>query len=164
MIIHDVTIRPSGDLHSRREIDSAAVKPAAVAVCRQWIAAGGGQYPRQRSETPLHRLHLRLSSPGPGVAVATLSVGRVIHVPVTTSVLLAADADPSAERQAVTAVQGMIRRIVSRTPGAEPGYDLAGVKERPLIASLILTPHADLAIVADIETCLAVAYFTGGDA
>jgi hypothetical protein len=83
-------------------------------------------------------------------------------IPVTTSVLLAGGG-PTAEEEVIREFQGLVIRIHRDTP-VEPAWDLAGIVERPMIASLIL-PSAYAAgqeavgMIADMETCLAAAYF-----
>jgi hypothetical protein len=160
LIFYDLTIDSTGDRFSKRAKDSATLSPAAVRVMRGLIGANGG-------EIPLDGLrHIRLqwtTDPArPGTALATFLSRK--H-PLTTSVLLTDSTSVDDARYAAKIVQGLLQKILRSLPGIEPGFDLLAVTERPVIATLVLPglPHPDLPMVADMETCLAAAYFLTKD-
>src|SRR5262249_46516170 len=95
---------------------------------------------------------------GRGAAVATFSY---LGLPVTTSALLGG-VDPFAEADVTAQLQAMIARLFAGAP-IEPDLGMAGITQRPAIASLLLPKayaagrHA-VALIADLETCLMGAF------
>jgi hypothetical protein len=83
-----------------------------------------------------------------------------------TSVLLS-DRDREAEWQVISAVAQMETRLPSVPPEHGVGFDLATIRARPAICTIVLPSSlavgADLpdvlGIITDMETCLAAAYF-----
>src|SRR5262249_40071511 len=143
----------AGGDHSRREHDSAALLPEAVAVFRGMLAAGPW-FSRAPVPAAPPGYSLTWTEAGRGAAAATFWFQ---DVPVTTSALLAG-LDADAEAEVTGQIQEMTLRFFAGTP-LEPGFDLAEIAERPVIISLIL-PSAfaaggeAVALVADCETCL----------
>lgn len=161
MIYHDVTIAAMGERRSHRTHDTARLAPEAVEVFAGMLARHGPAFFEPIPIPAFAHLSLRWTAALPGVALATF--GRGDH-PYTTSVLLAGT-NPADEPAALRTVQGLVNDLLRQLApaGTEPGYDLAGVRERPVIASVVLpsaVPGDDLQLIADMETCLAAAYIT----
>jgi hypothetical protein len=158
MIYYDCTVTLAGDAYSRRTHDSARLVRAAVDVFARMLAAHGDSF---REPVPVPPgsapVWLGWDAPEPGTAgLATFFAAG--EVAVTSSVLLSGY-DPAADRKAAVYLQALIRRC--HPEQVEPGYDLMAIRERPVIVSVPL-PWADpetMALVADMETCLAAAYF-----
>lgn len=150
--IHDYTVTAAGELWSRRIIRPTEVEPAAVALVAGLIAGGAC-----KCEVP-HSGGLSLSyTPDQrGVALATIWRGRV---PLTTSALLTGR-DPGADAEALAALQRMIEPVWRRA-GMPDRFPLWSLDARPVILSVPFpVPDPDgIAMAADIETVLAVAYF-----
>jgi hypothetical protein len=157
VLFHDVTLE-AGDLVSRRVHDTGTLAPEAVRVFTKMLRVGGDHFRKTIPVPGLGRLELSWTSETRGAAMATFWSGG--KHPLTTSALLSG-LDPAADAEAAQALQGLALQLFRGTP-IEPGFSLRAIAERPLIASLIvpaLEVHPDLAIVADMETCLAAAFF-----
>lgn len=156
MRFYDYTLIAGGTL-SRREHESSSLGRGAVEVFRDMLEKHENSF---RAPVPMaNRYILMLSSENTGVALATFLYREI---PITTSVLLSGK-NSRDEAKAIEETQKMIVRMFQNT-GMEPGWDLREIQERPVIVSLIL-PSAMAAgreavgMVADMETCLAAAYF-----
>ena len=85
------------------------------------------------------------------------------ETPVTTSALIAADADPAGAENVLHHFEQLIMGMHHAT-GVEPGSDTLGIHERPVIVSTVLLsaiavgPDA-VQMIADMETYLAAAFF-----
>ena len=159
MIFFDYTI-PAGGRYSRREHDSATLEPDAVAIFTDMLRTGGAHFLKQIAPLPGYRL--RWTSEDAGAAVATFEHH---NIPITTSALLAADLERVIELKVIRVVQELIVHLYHDT-GMEPGFDILNIEDRPVILSAIL-PSAGAAgpdavgMIADMETCLAAAFFAG---
>lgn len=156
MTFHDVTLE-AGGLYSERVQDTDRIAPAAVAVFAGMIAAGGGDFVRPVPVGPAAHVRLRWTAARTAAVATFYAAGELA----TSSVLLSGvrEADDAA---AAAAFRGLVTRAFSGTP-AEPGFDVLGLARRPLVASLpwpnpAVAP-ADLGLIADMETCLAAAWF-----
>ena len=103
---------------------------------------------------------LRFTTQGHGAALATLEYA---DTPVTTPVLIAAGADPASAENVLYHFQQLLMGLRHDTE-VDPGFDVLGVRERPVIMSTVLLsaiavgPDA-VQMIADMETCLAAAVF-----
>lgn len=155
-MIHDVTVLPNGDVLSERVIDPGSVSREALAVVETWIGAAeqsGGAAPCPAPD--MAYLGLRWTEHEPGVALATLTARGV---PLTTSILIRPGVSAWSVREVRGALQRLQRSIAG--PGTEVGYDWHADDRRPLIQSLLhgLGDPEDLAMAADVETCMAAAW------
>ena len=113
--------------------------------------------------------NFRSRVPSPGTAVielewttrdwVPLATFSANNVPISTSLLLFG-ADPEWEREALGAFQQMIEEFCDRM-ALEPGRDVEGVSDRPAILSVPWPSedHESVELVAEMETCLAGAFF-----
>lgn len=163
MRFHDYTI-VHGRIESQRVHESTQLVRAAVAVFRtlldhgpygNYVIPGWDDYrlawTRERSN-----------------AVATFFYRQI---PITTNLLLSGH-DREAERSAISVLAALEATIEAALPGAAAehglGFDLALIRARPAICTIILAssllavgadlPYA-MGIIADMETCLAAAFF-----
>jgi hypothetical protein len=158
MKFFDYTIL-AGSSHSRREHESTGLVREAVAVFARMLEQGGQHF----------------KSPVPPVPDFVLSVTRHRTValatffhrgtPVTTSALVPGR-DPDDDREVIAGLQKMLTGMFHGTP-MEPGFDMAAIRERPAIFSAVLATAAlagpeATGMVADMETCLAAAFFEEG--
>jgi hypothetical protein len=155
---HDFTISSDGRSRSTRVHDSERLEPLAVAVFRRMLERGGDVF-REDVPVPVPGVQLHWTSEHPSAALATFWHGGV---PVTTSALLRG-IDPEADSVTVGLLQAMIEDLCGQC-GITAKAALLVINERPVIASYIIpNPRVDrevLGLVADMETCLAAAFFT----
>ena len=160
MIFHDYTIR-AGSIHSRRVHDSARIQPDAVAIFRDLLLSSLDAWKRPIPVPGLEHLNLQWTAIESG-AIATFSSR---DTPLTLSALLTGQ-DSDQEREILGLFQSTLVDIFHQTP-IEPGFDSLTIADRPVILSApIVYPvemsrqfGSDYAIIADMETCLAAAYF-----
>lgn len=166
MIFHDVTLR-AGRVLSAREHDSRALLGEAVAVFRGMLSGHvPGDFRRQVAFQGCHYITLAWTCEEacPTVAFASFYAGGQCY---TSSILLSGQA-PHHERQIMDLFQDMIDDVFACLPEG-PGRDLEGIRHRPLIASVPFPAPIDedgartMALIADMETCLAAAFFTLGE-
>lgn len=158
MRFHDFTVLATGDKRSHRQHDSDELEPAAVEVFHGLLARNGPDF---RADVHPHfpRIQLQWTREGES-ALATFWSGQT---PLTISALVAGSL-PATDRQVLQHLQQSIVRIFADTP-IEPGFDLLAISQRPAIITVpLLVPPSlreDLEIAADMETCLAAAFFLG---
>lgn len=156
MIYHDLTVTLLGDRTSRRKHDSRRLVRGAVEVFRDLLDRHGDGFREPIPVAGLESIDLQWTSEPPHTAaVATFWSGAV---PVTTSALVSGR-ELAADKAALRGVQSLVVSLLP--PGIEPGFDLLTTRERPAIVSVPL-PFADpatMGLVADMETCLAAAFF-----
>lgn len=176
----DVTLDAASGRRSTRTHDAATLVPAAVAVFDDLIVAGrDGDACHVHDVVAPTDVVLRLDGDlRVGLAAASFhspalaSRGGVetSAAPITTSVLLCG-ADPDEEYRQLASFEAQLHRT-ARGYGVgddvELGYALTLSRERPLLATWIwpvaVLARDDLALVADMETCLAAAWFRRGPA
>lgn len=163
----DYTILPNGEKHSKRKHYSEMLVRSAVDVFAQAMLPSPCDFRAPIPVREFAHIQLQFTSTDPASALATFWAperGQTEMVPLTTSVLLRGT-DRHAEKQAQIAAQGLIVKLLRDAgaidAGMEPAYDLIGLPERPMIASIVIYPgrHPDMQVIADMETCLAAAWF-----
>jgi hypothetical protein len=164
MRFHDYTI-VHGRIESQRVHESTQLVRAAVAVFRTLLDHGPGNYVIPGWDD--YRLAWTRERSN---AVATFFYRQI---PITSNLLLSGH-DRDAEPSAISALAGLEATIEAALPGATAGsglgFDLALIRARPALCTIILAssllavgadlPHA-MGIIADMETCLAAAFFEG---
>lgn len=170
----DITLDAASGRRSTRTHDSAGLVADAVAVFTRLLARGrDGDGCHVRDTVPPTPVTLRLDGDVPaGIAAASFHspqtasrTGVDVDAPLTTSVLLAG-VDPDREHAELGAFEVALHRI-ARSYGlgrdVELGYALTLSHERPLLATWVwpvaFTDQENLKLVADMETCLAAAWF-----
>jgi hypothetical protein len=157
VIFHDVTIS-IGSVYSRRTHDSAALVPGAVEFFRSILDRSGPNFREPLPDRQLAHIELQWTRQGTAAAATFWSRGA----PVTTSAL-APGLDAGDDETALRAIQELLVLRFHGDSATEPGFDLLTIAERPLLATVpIPVPSAgsiDLALIADMETCLAAAFF-----
>lgn len=148
MIFHDYTLRADGQILSHREQDTAKIEPVAVEVFRSMLRAG----PSFTAAIPHPQFaHIQLiwTAIG-GNAMATFkSRGELV----TSSVLLSGR-DPAGEPMLLQHLDKMLAAMGGGPAGLQ-------VTARPLIVSIPWPSGSpDMGIIADMETCLAAAWFS----
>jgi hypothetical protein len=157
MIFYDYTL-VAGSQVSRRTQDSAQLLPAAVDFFGDMLLRHGDAF---RQPVPgLPGYELEWTCQGAGAAMVTFWHGQV---PVTTSALLAR-IDPAADRLVALELHQLVLRCHGDSP-LEPGFDVLAIAERPVLLTLILPSslaagREAIAMIADMKTCLAAAFFT----
>jgi hypothetical protein len=158
MIYHDITIQLDGRQRSQRQHESTALVRGAVEVFRYMLETGTANFRRPMAHKDFTRIQLQWTQETWSAAVATFWVGQI---PLTTSAL-ASGRDAAADQEVLRAAQGLVLKFFGDSP-VEPAFDLLRIEERPVIASVVLpvplSLHEDLGLVADMETCLAAAFF-----
>lgn len=154
MRFYDYTI-VAGEPWSRREHDSMAMVRRAVAIFGRMLDAHGTSF---REAIPYSQgYELQWTLYGSGAALATFWFGGV---PVTSS-LLFAGVDPDSECEMLERVEGLLQ---TGGAAAGAGQPLRAITERPVILTIVL-PSAigagqeAIGIIADMESCLAAAFF-----
>lgn len=163
MIFHDLTVT-AGSVHSRRIHDTATLVPEAVAVFAGLLARNGPHFNVAMPVPGFEQFMLSFTTEKPGAALATFCHGRAGYrrTPLTTSALVSGR-NRHADRECLEQLHELSFSMFVGSE-IEPGFELPTLTERPLLATLIL-PTAPLAgqevvgLVADLETCLAGAYF-----
>lgn len=160
MRFHDITVTGTGDRRSARQHESEELVPEAVAIFARLLAQGGRTFRLPIPVDFASHLELHWTQESDSTAMATFWRGQV---PITHSVLLAGD-DAVHERAVVDAAQRTIVGMLRGATDVEPGFDLRSIEERPVIVSIPLLGSVahrdDLMLVADMETCLAAAFFS----
>jgi hypothetical protein len=161
---YDVTIDATGNRRSRRTHDGTRLRPAAVEIFRVLLERLGEDFRVPLPVAGLDHIELSLTRAGT-TALATFWVGGA---PVTTSALVPGIA-PDEDREVLAQHQSLVVHFFGDSP-VEPGFDLLGLSDRPLLVTvplpLLPPPGLDLGIIAEAETCLAAAFFLsvlGGD-
>jgi hypothetical protein len=166
MRFYDYTI-VQGRIDSQRVHESTQLVRAAVAVFQRLLNQG----PHGTSLIPGWDDYRLVWTCERSNAIATF---RYREIPMTTNLLLSGR-DRDAERSAINALAGMEATLAATMEAALPGasagsglgFDLARIRARPALCTLILPsslavgadlPHA-LGLIADMETCLAAAFF-----
>lgn len=160
MIFFDFTVDATGTLRSKRRHDSTRLVPEAVGVFADLFREHGKECFSQRIPLPaLQRIRLQWRRIGD----AALAIFFVRDEPLSVSALLPGT-DAAADREMLREAQRFINAFLADSP-VEPAFDLLSITDRPAIVSIPLPTapdvKGDLAIVADMETCLAAAYFAG---
>ncbi len=155
MTFHDITI-VIGSVHSRRTHDTAGLVPGAVEVFRSMLDRHGDNF---REPLPIPAFaHIGLSWTRQGTAAVASFWAR--GDPVTTSAL-APGLDAGDDHAALDGIQSLVLHFHGDSP-SEPAFDLLTIADRPLLATVpipVPSNRADMAIIADMETCLAAAFF-----
>lgn len=148
MIFHDYTLRADGQIQSHREQDTAKLEPIAVEIFRSMLQAGAN-FTAAIPHPQFAHIELIWTAIG-GNAMATFkSRGELV----TSSVLLSSR-DPVGEAQFLQQLDQMLAAIGGGPAGLQ-------VVDRPLIVSIPWPAGSpDMGIVADMETCLAAAWFS----
>jgi hypothetical protein len=154
MIFHDVSIR-IGSVASRRAHNTTALFPGAVEVFSSMLERYGDQFREPLPVEGLEHIELHWTQLGTAAVASFYSRGA----PATTSALapgLAAEDD----RRAFDGIQALVMHFHGDSP-TEPGFEVATISERPVIATLPIPipPSPDIQLIADMETCLAAAFF-----
>ena len=167
MIFHDVTVTLAGKQVSRRVHETSRLVAGAVEVFRDMLERHGSHFREPIPVPQFAEVQLAWTADPayPGCAAATFYRGAGNAI-LTTSMLVAG-IDPAADRVALQHQQSMLFQIL-RSRGAEPAIDLLAIADRPLIVS---TPFPQetwegvqaVSVVADMETCLAAAFFLSGE-
>lgn len=164
MIYHDVTVTLRGQKLSRRTHESDRLVKAAVEVFRDMLGRHGPAFREPIPHAAFAHVQLQWTSEEAclGCALATFWRGAGKGGLLTTSALVSGR-DPAADKAVLQHLQSTLCQILRRS-GVEPAIDLLSLGERPLIASIPFPQSSakamgDLAVVADMETCLAAAFF-----
>jgi hypothetical protein len=167
----DYTIDAAGNRISHRRHYSEDLGREAMEFMARMLRAGGGfgaggfgaggwRRPLPHDEFVHVELHWTSESDGAGLA-SFYARGQIV----TTSAL-ASGRDREADRAALKALQQCVLQVM-RPAGIEPVFDLMALPERPLLATVPWPAppspalREDLIVIADMETCLAAAYFEG---
>lgn len=156
MTFHDFTLTLMGEVRSRRVHESAGLAAGAVEIFCDLFERHGGEF-RVPVPAPAGlgvELHWSEDAALPGCAFATFYAKGSI---VTTSALCAG-ADPGADRKHLQSLQSLLFHLW-RGGSVEPAIDLLSIADRPAIVSVPFGPSPAMSMVADMETCLAAAYF-----
>jgi hypothetical protein len=160
MIYYDVTINMLGVAVGKRIHDSDTLHPEGVRFFVDMLAAQGDDFHLPLPLDAVRHIQLSWSSPENGVALASYYHQCQLA---TTSVLLAGT-NPEAEQRVLNRVQRMLTAVIGAGP-LEPGCDLLNVPMRPVILTIPWADPAiaveDLYLIADMENCLAAAFFVG---
>lgn len=160
----DYTITAVGEVRSRRRQYSERLEPRALQFFRDLLHGRDG-FCEPVPLPELAHIELRWTAPIRGVALATcIARGELA----TTSILLSGDAGRAEELRVLAMVQRELITSIVHPLGVEPAFDALSIEERPVIASLVWpnpalgrspSAHEDLALIADMETCLGAAWF-----
>jgi len=157
LIFHNVTLDAAGTIRSRRTHDSATLRPAAVEIFRYLIERHGEGFRVPLPVEGLEHIELALTRSG----TTALATFWVAGAPVTTAAFLPG-INPEDDREVLELLQSLVVRFFDDSP-VEPGFDLLALSDRPLLVTVPLPlppPHGlDMGMIADAETCLAVAFF-----
>ena len=159
-IFFDATIELPGFVRSMRTHDPKRLVRRAVEVFSRMLDDHGDDFIEPIPLSPFKHIKLFWTKRPHSTAFATFLSG---DVPLTTSVL-SAGVDKDADLKAMLMTQDLIVKV-DRMMGVRPRNGLASIRERPLIASIPLPFHPseglldDLRMIADMETCLAAAFF-----
>jgi hypothetical protein len=122
------------------------------------LAAHGDDFHHPLPLDAVRHILLSWSAPEPGVALASY----YHHCQLATTSVLLAGTNPEAEQRMLDRTQRMLTSIIGAGP-LEPGCDLLNVPMRPVIITIPWADPAiaveDLYLIADMERCLAAAYF-----
>lgn len=175
-LFHDYTVRPDQKKgYSYRKQGLATLDQEAVTTFRMMLGEHAGE-PDWTAGVPvegLAHIQLRFSVLPSGVALATFGVEHsdsatpeVTMAPATTSALLPGSSPGETSDEDEGEAMGQLAHIWMQTWGSL-GVDLPHIPHRrtPCIVTIVL-PTAELAlqdlpIIADMETCLAAAFFEG---
>lgn len=157
MIFYDVTIA-TGSVASRRTHDTASLHAPAIEAIRSIVDRYGDHF---RESLPFPGLgHIELNWTHQGTAAIATFWSR--GAPITTSAL-APGLDVDDDETVLRAVQELLVLRWHGDSPEEPGFDLLRIADRPLLATVpIPAPSVgsvDLPMIADMETCLAAAFF-----
>jgi hypothetical protein len=143
MIFHDYTLQADGEIRSHRQTDTDQIVPAAVQVFRDLLRGMDLFRGPVHPHFPAIRLRWDLAPYG---ALATFSA----HGDMLTTSALAHDAS--------SPVFAELAKILATTSVTMPETHF----ECPAIVSLVwpVEDRDNMMLVADMETCLAAAYFT----
>ena len=131
------------------------LEPAAVAI----FAAMLDRDNNFRNVVPLSNMQLYFTREG-GSALATFYASG--HILLTTSVLLSGADPPQEEQRVLSHAQDMLYSLAVTAGARSVQTDLLTITARPVIASVVigsLEAIHDLHVAADMETCLAAAFF-----
>jgi hypothetical protein len=157
VLFHDITI-VIGSVHSRRTHDTAALVSGAVEFFRSFLDRSGPNFREPLPDRGLAHIELQWTREGTAAVASFWSHGA----PVTTSAL-APGLDIRDDETVLRAVQELLVLRFHGDSPSEPGFDLLRITQRPLLATMPIpvpmTSPADMAMIADMEICLAAAFF-----
>jgi hypothetical protein len=161
MKFYDYTI-VSGERDSRREHETDELEPAAVEVFRDMLEGHGAWFRAPIPREGFGDYELQWTADN-GVAVATFYHNGIA---VTISILLPGR-DLEFEVSTVHGVRAAVLCVDSKTL-TEADFETSSAADRPAILTFILTTAGlvredAVMMIADMETCLAAAYFLSLD-
>jgi hypothetical protein len=151
MIFHDFTLAADGHIRSQRRHESGSLAVDAVAVFAGMLRTGGHCFRGAIPVPAFSDIELHWTQESDDAAVATFLED---DAPVTTSALLKG-VSSGADSDALIALQDLIQQLGRGVLG----HDVISIEERPAIVSVPFAMSPRLPIIADMETCLAAAYF-----
>lgn len=149
MIFHDYTLRADGTIQSHREHNTRDLATPAVRMFSEMLAAGP-QFRRPIPVPAFGHIDLHWTAAG-GNAMASFAASGAL---VTTSILLSGRS-PAQEPELLAALDSILASL---------GQSPAGlvIAARPVLITIPLpVVSPDVGLIADMETCLAAAYFGG---
>lgn len=127
-----------------------------IATCSSWVWRSPEEF-----ETSLHpsrrHLSLRWRAAAPTAGIATVRNKEQL----ASVSLLCSGLSPEADNLTLQAYQGHLSSEL-RDTGVEPGFDLMGLKQRPLVATINFagpSDQTDQLLVALADRCFGAAYF-----
>jgi len=153
MRFHDYTITADGALYSSRVQDTSAIEPLALAVFE---------------ELPHDSVKVLIPLPWPGprritldwFPLGTAAVARFrVAGELATVCALVSGRDPQVDAGALAELERPVSEFC-QAAGLPPGRGILEASGRPALLALVVpTLRPELPIIADMETCLAAAFF-----
>ena len=157
MYFHEITVNATGRRRSTRQHDAGRQESGAVAICAKLLRDHGPDFNEPISAANLDYIRLLFASKR-SAAVATFYAHNEL---VTTSALLSG-IDDQADAAILQAFRRMLVQAMHDT-GIKARFNVDAFPERPAIVTVpwtnAIVDPGDIQIIADMETCLAAAFF-----